>query len=368
MRLSDPVITALNLFGPGSRVLALPSWRAPRLLLPAGNAATRWRTSAFYPAHRLRARLVRFMLRAVAMAGGPVQRRVPDTASPLLDHICTFWPDAATFAVQPSQSKQAHTWTAEVRDRSGVILGYVKGGADLEAVRRLTAEADVLPYVPNGRGPRVEWAGVWAGNFIVVTTPLIGSALYPEAPVPADLAPFADALIVGPPQPLDAHPFVAELPRHKPIVDALDALSGRPWPVVLQHGDCAPWNLSRGPDGLAAFDWEFGNRQALPYLDEAYFVLHTGFHVFRRKPEAAVGEAVRYLESRGLSRAEAHAIVILTAFDAWQRTHATGTRSRLQSWRRRVWEGSAGIAEAAHPPAGRLPFLTRSTTPDYQPA
>ena len=42
-----------GIFAPDTPLLALPSWRAPRLLLPkSGGPIRRWRDSAFYPATR----------------------------------------------------------------------------------------------------------------------------------------------------------------------------------------------------------------------------------------------------------------------------------------------------------------------------
>ena len=56
-------------FPPGTRVLALPSWRRPRLYLPACPLSQRWNRSKLYPASRWSARLYRLSLRAAAAAG-----------------------------------------------------------------------------------------------------------------------------------------------------------------------------------------------------------------------------------------------------------------------------------------------------------
>ena len=67
----------LGVFPPGTSVLGLPSWRAPRILLSkSGGPIQRWRDSAFYPATRSLAKCYRLALRGKAAFGWGEARRV----------------------------------------------------------------------------------------------------------------------------------------------------------------------------------------------------------------------------------------------------------------------------------------------------
>ena len=57
-------------FRPGSSVLAVPSWRSPRILLAGGHGiARRWRESSLLPAFRPAARVRRGAFRILASLG-----------------------------------------------------------------------------------------------------------------------------------------------------------------------------------------------------------------------------------------------------------------------------------------------------------
>jgi len=59
-----------------------------------------------------------------------------------------------------------------------------------------------------------------------------------------------------------------------------------PIPLVLQHGNAAPWNIIVAPRGSPAFlDWEFSEREGVPLWDLFYF-LHT---YARLRPRRARG-------------------------------------------------------------------------------
>jgi hypothetical protein len=70
------------------------------------------------------------------------------------------------------------------------------------------------------------------------------------------------------------------------------------------HGDLAPWNLLRTPEGIALVDWEAGRFDFDPLFDLTHFVVSTGALLGARGPDEAVAELTargsrgwRYLEA-----------------------------------------------------------------------
>ncbi len=133
--------------------------------------------------------------------------------------------------------------------------------------------------------------------------------------------------------------------RTGPIMGMIEALASRPWPVAIQHGDLAPWNLLRGPDGtLAAIDWECAESEGFPYLDLAHYVLQIAGLVHRWPAQKGLMATVQCLEHKpwpGLDAREAEAITCLAAYLAYRQSNDEGfpKDAPYQLWRRGIWDG-----------------------------
>src|SRR5213079_1842599 len=58
-------------------------------------------------------------------------------------------------------------------------------------------------------------------------------------------------------------------------------------PSTIVHGDFAPWNLRTHKRTISAFDWEYGELDGLPLIDETHFMLQLGFQMENWTPEQA---------------------------------------------------------------------------------
>ena len=117
----------LDAFPPNTPVIALPGWRAPRIVLSkSGSAGHRWRDSAFYPADRRSARLYRLLMRGKAALGlGKVRRTAADKWC-WRDFVGDCLPPVAATAVQLSGLSMTQKVTVEFRDAEGRVTGYLK--------------------------------------------------------------------------------------------------------------------------------------------------------------------------------------------------------------------------------------------------
>jgi hypothetical protein len=339
----------LGVFPPGARLLALPSWRAPRLVLSkSGGPIRRWRDSAFYPATRSIAKLYRLALRSKAILGC-------GEARPALGNHCIFrefvddcLPTTDSMVLQTRPPSQAQKFTIELRDRGGTILGYVKYGTQAVARRRLEHEYSMLARIPAGLGPTPLKLGNLGDGTALIVAPLYGRPVASKLRPAPGLVEFAKSLEVSPPLALAAHPYVCAVQeRVGARLDAvLEDLAGKIWPVSLTHGDLVPWNLrqSQPANSLSAFDWEYGIADGFPYVDLAYFILQVAVMIYSWPPVKSAIYATTWLEAQpsfGLNGREARALVRLSMFDAYCRTEddGAGDDHPLQSWRRRIWRG-----------------------------
>jgi Phosphotransferase enzyme family len=336
-------------FQPNTRVLALPNWRNPRLLLPGGHGLQRWQDSDFYPASRLLARGYRFSLRARAAAGFGETRQTHLDGWPLGTFVGDVLPQAVSAVVMVGTAGPAQKITAQIRDSRGELLAYLKYADKVAARARVRQECRLLRHIPDGSGPELIKCGRWGDGEALLMSVLPGQGLPTTLPPTAPLVDFSMSLAVSPPVPLEAHPWVRRMRKtseHAPE-PWFEALSNRAWPIVVQHGDFAPWNLLRKPGGaLGAIDWEYGVLEGFPHLDLAYFVLQVSPLIYHQDPSEAAERTVRYLVGQpglALKAEEARALTRLAAYDAYLKSREDGQPdvAGLQAWRRRIWESKA---------------------------
>ena len=287
-------------FPAGTPVMALPNWQRPRVYVPADRAGRRWRGSGFLPAFKPGAAAYRLALRAKAAIGCTEVRVASGEGWALGDFVRGHVAGAAWAAVSVGTAAAARKTTARLFDQSGNVLGYVKCAASPPAVARLRQELSLLAAVPPGAGPVPVAHGTLAGGEAIILTPVAGRPLRPTAE-PRALRGLLESLTVGPPLPSREHPGLAFARENMADVGPWTRpLVRRPWPVVLQHGDLAPWNLFAGADGsLSAIDWEYGRPAGFPHLDLAYYALHVAALVRRRDPAGRRGKRRRVSPRRG---------------------------------------------------------------------
>jgi hypothetical protein len=333
-------------FPPGTRVLALPNWRRPRLYLSTQHALQRWEHSSFYPASRLPARLYRLSLRLRATAGIAQARTVRSNSWPLGAFVHDALPQITSAVALVGTSGPAQETTVQLWDGKIRVLGYLKYAEKNAARRRLQHEHFMLSRVPDGLGPKPIKFGVLGEGEALLKSAIPGDTVAPTLPPPKGLIDLLNSLTISPPIHLEDHPWVHHARRHvTPELNAvIELLASKRWSVVVQHGDLVPWNMLRGPDGnLRVVDWEYGALEGFPFLDLIHYILHTSALIYRWAPLRAARYAVEYLIRQyapALTGVEAWVLTRLAAYDAYSKALEDGqaTDAGMQPWRRAIWE------------------------------
>ena len=336
-------------FSPGTRVLALPNWRHPRLYMSAQHVLQRWEHSSLYPATRFTARLYRLLLRFQASAGMAHVRTVRSNSWPLGEFLRDVLPQTNAAVALVGTCGPAQETTVQLRDTNGEILGYLKYAEKDAARRRLQHEHFMLHRVPEGLGPIPIKAGPLADGEALLKSVVPGKLIPATLPPPEDLRCLLNPLVYSPRVSLEDHPWVRSTRYRRPprsVEVALDLLASKRWSVVVQHGDLTPWNLLRGNDGrLRAVDWEYGEPHGFPLLDLVHYILHTAALIYRWSPLRAAQYATEYLiryHAPALTSVEAWALTRLAAYDAYSKALEDGhlSNSGMQPWRRAIWEST----------------------------
>lgn len=338
-------------FSPGKRVVALPSWEHPRLLLSADTLRERMCGSAFYPGFRLRGKLYRWLMRGRAIAAVNAGRVVAGGRPLLGEFLQDVLPGARVRAVLVGIPGPPCKLTAQLVDQAGRVVAYMKCAHYALARQRLRHEHELLRQLPPGVGPTPIKYGSFAGRDVLLLDALSGTTPKVTATPPPALRHFCSSLLGTRSYSLVSHPWVRQHVREDGECGSLlEALGRRDWPVAIQHGDLAPWNLIEDGSGeVAAVDWEYGSNAGFPGLDLAQYVLQVAALVKRSKPAIAREFAIDELEkdeTLALSRQEAAALVTLAAGQAFHHGAEDGRSPNfwVQAWRKAVFEQGARCA------------------------
>ncbi len=160
----------------------------------------------------------------------------------------------------------------------------------------------MLRRLPAGLGPVPLKLGKMGDGTALLVTPLCGRNVAAKLPPAPEVLEFIKSLEVSAPLALPDHPYVrAVRDRGGTQLDsALEDLATKAWPINLQHGDFAPWNLrqDRHVGTICAFDWEYGTENGFPYIVNAGEKIHrragVKMHHGRRHSAATLNSAFQF--------------------------------------------------------------------------
>jgi hypothetical protein len=335
-------------FPPGARAMVLPNRRHPRLYLLSQDPLQRWQHTSFYPATRPRAKLYRLSVRLRAAMGLAPVAQVRSGDWPLGEFVEDVMPQTCSAIVLVGTHYPTRHLTAQLRDGKGRVLGYLKYAESSVARARLRQEWDMLSNLPEGIASEPVKFGPFGNGEAMLESALAGKPPPPTLPPPEDIMCLLESLPTSSPMSLEAHPWVRRMRDGGPpqLDTLLEPLAERAWPLTVHHGDFAPWNLIRLPDGtLRVIDWEYGTLEGFPYLDLVHYILQTSALIHRKAPLAAARIASTYISLRpqlDLNATEARALTRLAAYAAYRKSSEDGRKPEdgLQPWRRAIWQGA----------------------------
>ena len=314
-------------FKPQTLIKTLKVRDQPKLYIPSDGSMSRcWDYTRLLPAFRMAARVNAFVIRLMALLPSRADTLNQRYDWPLGDYVKDVLPSARTPVVLMGTSGPEQSVIVQIWDENRII-GYVKYGANSIAVELLENEHRILKILPGGLGPAPLKYGAFLNGAALVSLPVPGRLIPARLPPPDDLEYFLRQLEGGNFTHIEDHPYTAKVIRNDSsgeLCRYIEPLASRRWPVVLSHGDLAPWNLLRSNDGqIRAVDWEYADREGIPFMDTAYFILQVGKLVYRWPPERTRQYAIEYLTRKlwpGLNPQEAEAIVNLTKHAMDQRS------------------------------------------------
>lgn len=338
-----------SLFGPSSVVVALPSWRQPKLFLSGNNFPERWARSSLYPAFRLSARLMRLTLRAWGTTGFSKKRTPEYSEWPLGTFTEKILPSITVGSVLIGTPSPAQKIVVKLLDSSGKTTAYLKYGNSATSQMRLQHEYQILSSLPSGLGPSVLKFGVFADGVGLLLSQVPGNPVSIRAPMPNNVMDFLEKLNTGVTKTIDTHPFIQHLREFgdRSIERWIGTLSERKWALSIQHGDFTPWNILANQQGIiSAIDWEYATLNGFPHFDHAYFLLQVARLIHRLPPSTSLMFVLNHMSNQirsPLKKEELEALARLTAYAAYRAEEKDGRIADCpeQLWLREIWSGKA---------------------------
>jgi len=323
------------IFPSGTRLIALPGWKNPRLVYEAGSVCQCWTDAGLLDAYSLQGRIRRHILRIIAPLWPP---RILSSGSSIPDVDRFVKGLSLPFvrkAVIVGRNDLRQKWTVIFIDGNSRPLAFLKYGEKPFARERVTHEAKILADLPQGAGPALLKDGELGSGRAFVMEPVSGQR-FPRRPFCAmarnGIFGWIDRMGMKTVK-AEVHPAFMRLRQQASlhsnllcvVESCLQAVSGTDLPEGWQHGDPAPWNFRIVISGeVVAIDWEDAVSDGCPLFDLIYYVIQSHFFLRGADVSQAFLQSMDWLAKKEFFGQPADALVRLSAFDAWSRGKRDG--------------------------------------------
>lgn len=279
---------------------AVPSLRNARWFVPLDSPQTSQSALSLYTPSRRSAKVKRAIVKAAMHARLPLWYRdqiwiARRTAPPLESALASVVEgDGVRWALSSGAPLGARNRKASALliDRRGKLLSFVKLARSPIARDIVSREVNVLRRLQQIDSirqavPRVLFSQEVDQTLLLATTPLEGDV------APLELGAAHREFLAALRLPLRVRASDASIverlaprlqsccPAPHTLLRIYQALVPRlaefEVPLTIVHGDFAPWNLRFSQGRIGAFDWEYGELNGLPLIDEIHYSLQCGW-------------------------------------------------------------------------------------------
>jgi hypothetical protein len=325
------------------RFAVLPSLENARWFVPLESPSISTAAFSLYSPAKFSARMKVRAAKLVAHTRLPLWYRdqilVAQTqAPPLQRHAESLFPGQKIYlalsagAPEPARNRKT---SAAILTEEGKILGFAKIAGSALSERLVRREAQLLGALERlvtSIAPKAIYSGDVDGSFVLIQEQLPGrvtSAHFTdlhrellETMRHGQRKRVTDSRMLA-----RLRQDVRELPELRARLESLTpVLCDTVVPSTIVHGDFAPWNLREHKGQLRAFDWEYGELDGLPFMDELHFHLQIGHEMQGWSPRDANDYLSKHaqLKPLKLSPTQVNAIQQVAIIDQLARLYGEG--------------------------------------------
>lgn len=324
-----------------TEVTALPSWSKPRLYIPTKLEARRIKDSfTFYPAFHWYARCYRYILAFKVILGFSQKKKCHLSSNAFWDFLPSDLAKLKILGVLLSNAYPKKKYIVKLFCETTGNIYYLKYVINKHLSQKIEQENLLLTSIPLRTGPKViKFAPIEQGSALLMEA-IPGKTINPYKMPSQLIHDFLSKLILPDCYSISQHPWAKKLRQtnNPEVLSLLQDLSGREWPIVIQHGDFSPWNLINYQGEIRAIDWEYGCLKSFPYLDLIYYCLQISFLMKKWEPRKSFFKIFSHLEKNNpddLVILEIHALIKLAVYDTFER-YGFSDQDPISSWRKKI--------------------------------
>jgi len=279
------------------RFAVIPNLQHARWFIPLDNAAAASDGFALYKPSKPLSRFKHLVARLAARLHLPgwyhdqvcIAQRHPSELFNVLNKLFDARPlrlAISAGAPEPSRNRKP---SIMIFGPQGQVLGFAKLAREPAVRLLLQHEVQLLSALAelNAATPRLLFAGEVEGSLLTVQSPLAGRSS--QLRLTESHLQFLATLRRNELKPAAQITMVRDLPGrlaslsfpHEDLDLALDdilpVLERMKVPSTIVHGDFGPWNLRANEGKIFAYDWEYGQIDGLPLIDQFHHVLFCGY-------------------------------------------------------------------------------------------
>lgn len=295
-KLTETQLTQLG-FEYVRRFAVIPNLKHARWFIPLDNAAVASDGFALYKPSKPLSRFKHLAARLAARIHLPgwyhdqvciAQRKAPELFT-VLSRLFDGRPIRMAISAGAPEPSRNRKPSIMIFDPQGQVLGFAKLARGPAVRFLLQHEAQLLGALADikASAPRLLFSGEMQGSLLTVQSPLHGRSS--KAKLSEAHLQFLATLQRQNLKPATQTEMVRDLPGrlarlsvpHEDLDLALDdilpVLERMTVPSTIVHGDFGPWNLRFEGGRIHAYDWEYGQIDGLPLIDQFHHVLFCGY-------------------------------------------------------------------------------------------
>lgn len=317
-------------YKPNTDVIALPSWKNPKVCFEKGTIKDNWTRSnlvaKLYIAKTIKGVTYRFLKRALLLVGISNTKKIICDSYVLSQYLKGILPEFNEVIIFVGNSEVSHRLILQIMNNKKEIIGYLKYGFNQQSIVELDREYYILSNIQSSRVPNILKFDKLGNGKALLTEDIQGNEIIPDELINMAVIQLIEIELQKNREQkfyaIDKHPWILKnMNGYADIFSTLysevfEIFKNRKWPTVLLHGDLHPRNVIQDNFGeIKIIDWERGDLQGFPYIDTIFYLISVKIYYEKLNNREVYNYICEYLVNNyDLSQKEANVLIKMVVY------------------------------------------------------
>jgi len=303
----------VNNFLSKGKYIMLPTKQSPKVYLNISDNNIKYNSFKLYNPFSLKARILKSLVLNVNLFTNRLNNYNSEKKGKFIKYLENIFNRSIDSSIYISTDKNKIILQLQNNDD---IIVYCKVGINELGIKRLENEKHAIVLLkdnPYFKVPKIIGSGEWNSYYYLIFEPIEIKKVYLEK---SELQKILKSLYKNLSHPLNRHPRIIKLYKffkdrdcHKFIENMNKYLLNNNIPTkeVYEHGDFAPWNITKNNNNLYLFDFEHFEERGIENLDMLKYFFQIQYLLKKKKKK----ELVKYLKKLKIKNIEIFTIIFL---------------------------------------------------------